>query len=292
MDPRIPEALVERIERLRLLDPVSERLQEVVRALVPGESQRKDLLSGTWLGHPLHPLLTDAVIGAWTSAAVLDVVGGEGAEQAADGLVAVGILAAGPTVATGASDWAELRGSTRRVGSVHAIANSAALVLHSLSLIARRRGERRRGVALSLAGFGVAGFSAFLGGDLSFARGVGVNQTVFEDAPKEWTPVAEESRLEEGSLVGVQANGAGVLLVRRAGQVHAMLDRCSHRGCALHRGTLNADDTVTCPCHGSTFRLDGSIVKGPATSPQPSLAARTTHDGVVEVMLPVERSGE
>jgi nitrite reductase/ring-hydroxylating ferredoxin subunit/uncharacterized membrane protein len=286
MEPRLPEALVKRVERIRALDPVSERLQKLVRAAVPGESQRKDLLSGTWLGHPLHPLLTDVVIGAWTSAAILDVAGGEGAEQAADGLVAVGILAAGPTVATGASDWAELRGPSRRVGSVHAIGNSTALALHALSLLARRRGDRRRGVALSLAGFGVAGFAAFLGGDLSFARGVGVNQTVFEEVPKDWTPVAEESGLEDGRLVGVQAGGAGVLLVRRAARVHALLDRCSHRGCALHRGVLNDDDTVTCPCHGSTFRLDGSVVKGPATSPQPALAVRTTADGAVEVMRP------
>lgn len=286
MEPRIPEALVRRTERIRVLDPLSERLQKAVRALVPNESQRKDLLSGTWLGHPVHPLLTDAVIGAWTSAAILDVVGGESAEQAADGLVAVGILAAGPTAVTGASDWADLRGGTRRIGSVHAIGNSTALVLHALSLAARRRGERRRGVALSLAGFGIAGFSAFLGGDLAFARGVGVNQTVFEDVPEDWTAVTEESRLEDGELVGARAGGAGVLLVRRAGHVHALVDRCSHRGCALHRGTLNDDDTVTCPCHGSTFRLDGSIVKGPATSPQPSLAVRTTPDGVVEVMRP------
>ena len=131
---------------------------------------------------------------------------------------------------------------------------------------------------------GIAGFSAFLGGDLSCARGVGVNQTVFEDVPEDWTAVTEESRLEDGELVGARAGGAGVLLVRRAGRVHALVDRCSHRGCTLHRGTLNDDDTVTCPCHGSTFRLDGSIVKGPATSPQPSLAVRTTPDGVVEVM--------
>jgi nitrite reductase/ring-hydroxylating ferredoxin subunit/uncharacterized membrane protein len=286
MESRLPTALVELIEGIRFIDPVSERLQKLVRSAVPAASGRKDLLSGTWLGHPLHPLLTDVVIGAWTSAAILDVAGGEGAEQAADGLVAVGILAAGPTVATGASDWAELRGPARRVGSVHAIGNSTALALHALSLLARRRGDRRRGVALSLAGFGVAGFAAFLGGDLSFARGVGVNQTAFEDVPKDWTAVAEEGALADGKLVGVQANGAGVLLVRRAGRVHALLDRCSHRGCALHRGVLNGDDTVTCPCHGSTFRLDGSIVKGPATSPQPSLAVRTTAEGAVEVMRP------
>ena len=283
MEPAFPEAVVKRIERLRALDPVADKLQAAVRGLVPQESQLKDVLSGTWLGHPVHPLLTDAVIGAWTSAVILDLVGGEDGERAADRLVAVGILAAGPTAVTGASDWAELRGGTRRIGSMHAIGNTTALVLHSLSWAARKRGARRRGVALSMLGYGLAGFSAFLGGDLSFRLGVGVNQTAFEDVPDQWTAVLDESRLEEGRLIGAQAGGVGVLLVRRVGRVHALADRCSHRGCALHRGRLNDDDTVTCPCHGSTFRLDGSIVKGPATAAQPSFKVRT-NERVVEVM--------
>lgn len=283
MEPALPEAAVKRIERLRALDPVADKLQAAVRGLVPPESQLKDLLSGTWLGHPVHPLLTDAVIGAWTSAAILDLVGGEDGERAADRLVAVGILAAGPTAVTGVSDWAELRGGTRRIGSVHAIGNTTALALHGMSWAARKRGARRRGIALSLLGYGLAGFSAFLGGDLSFRLGVGVNQTAFEDVPHEWTAVMDESQLEEGRLIGAQAGSVDVLLVRRAGRMHALADRCSHRGCALHRGKLNDDDTVTCPCHGSTFRLDGSIVKGPATAAQPSFEVRT-NAGVVEVM--------
>ena len=90
------------------------------------------------------------------------------------------------------------------------------------------------------------------------------------------------SLLEEGTLLGAQANGLGVLLVRREARVFALADRCSHRGCALHEGTLNDDGTVTCPCHGSTFRLDGTVVKGPATSPQPAFAARM-HEGKVEI---------
>ena len=110
-----------------------------------------------------------------------------------------------------------------------------------------------------------------------------MNQTAFEDVPDEWTAVTDESRLE-GSLIGAQAGGVGVLLVRSAGGVHALADRCSHRGCALHRGKPRRSATpVTCPCHGSTFRLDGSIVKGPATAAQPSFKVRT-NAGVVEVM--------
>jgi nitrite reductase/ring-hydroxylating ferredoxin subunit len=223
------------------------------------------------------------VIGAWTSGALLDLLGGDRAEDAADRLIAAGALAAVPTAAAGLADWAELMGGPRRVGIVHAMGNTSALILHTLSWVARRRGRRRRGVALSAIGYGVAACSAWLGGHLSFGRGVGVNQTAFDAAPADWTPVLDESELgEDGELNGARVNGVAVLLVRRHGHVYAVADRCSHRGCLLHEGELNRDDTVTCPCHGSTFRLDGSIVKGPATSPQPRLQART-NDGQVEV---------
>jgi nitrite reductase/ring-hydroxylating ferredoxin subunit/uncharacterized membrane protein len=282
MEPAVREQIAERIENFEALDPVSEPLQKAVRTVVPQDSQLKDALSGTWLGHPLHPPLTDAVIGAWTSALLLDLLGGDRAEEAADRLVAAGILAAVPTAAAGLSDWAELRGGSRRVGSVHAIGNTTALLLHTLSWAARKRGDRSRGLALSALGYGAATFSAWLGGHLSFARGVGVNQTAFEDAPSEWTPVLDASRLEEGKLTGAQADGLSVLLVRKGEQLYALADRCSHRGCSLHEGKLNADDTVTCPCHGSTFRLDGRIVKGPATAPQPRFDVRTS-EGKVEI---------
>ena len=285
MESVLRQAVAERIEQLGLVDPVAEQLQKAVRKLVPAGSELKDALSGTWLGHPLHPALTDVVVGAWTSALVLDVVGGEGAEGGADLLVGAGVLAAVPTAATGASDWAELRGGTRRVGSVHAVGNNTALVLHALSLAARRRGERGRGRALSALGFGVASFSAWLGGHLSFSQGVGVNQTAFDSGPSDWTAVAEERDVTDGTLTPGSANGVAIALARRDGQIHALADRCSHRGCSLHEGELNADGTITCPCHGSTFRLDGSIVKGPATSPQPSFEVRT-NAGSVEVRRP------
>lgn len=275
------EAIADRIEQLAPLDAIAEPVQSGVRALVPQGSELKDALSGTWLGHPLHPPLTDVVVGAWTSALVLDLVGGDAGNEAADRLVAVGAVAALPTAVAGLSDWAELRGGSRRVGTVHAVGNTAALILHLLSWASRRRGKRSRGVALSALGFAVASFSAWLGGHLSFARGVGVNQTAFDDAPDDWTAVLDESTLSEGKLVPVQAGGLAVVLVRVADHVHALDDRCSHRGCALHEGTLMGE-TIVCPCHGSTFGLDGSIVKGPATSPQPAFDVRV-HEGKIEL---------
>jgi len=281
MKPLAREAVAEQIEHLEALDSLAEPLQDAVRTLVPTESQLKDLLSGTWLGHPLHPPLTDIVVGAWTSALVLDLVGGERASEASDRLVACGVLAAVPTAAAGLSDWAELRGGTRRVGSVHALGNTAALLLHTLSWFARRRGDRARGHALSGLGYAVATFSAWLGGHLSFARGVGVNQTAFDQVAGEWTAVLDEGELEEGKPTAAHANGVAVVLVRRGAHIYALDDRCSHRGCSLHEGTLT-DDVLTCPCHGSTFGLDGSLLKGPATSPQPAFEARA-RDGTIEI---------
>ena len=284
MEPLGRETVAERIERLEALDPVAEQLQKCVRSVVPQASALKDVLSGRWLGPPFPPPLTDVVVGAWTSALLLDLAGGKRGEQAADRLVGAGILAAVPTAAAGLSDWAELRGGTRRVGIVHASGNVTALLLHTLSWRARRRGQRARGLALSALGYGAASFSAWLGGHLSFGKGVGVNQTAFEDAPADWTPVLAEAQLEERRLIGARADGVGVLLVRKDGLTYALADRCSHRGCALHEGQLR-DDTVTCPCHGSTFRLDGSVVKGPATAPQPTLDVRTM-EGKVEIKRP------
>jgi nitrite reductase/ring-hydroxylating ferredoxin subunit/uncharacterized membrane protein len=280
VEPVARESLAEAIEGLDLLDSVAEPLQQLAKGLVPEGSRLKDALSGTWLGHPLHPPLTDVVVGAWTSALLLDLVGDD-AEAAADTLVAAGIVAAVPTALSGLSDWADVRGGSRRVGTVHALGNTTALTLNVLSLVARRRGDRGRGRLLSAAAFGVASFSAWLGGHLSFGKGIGVNQTAFDSAPEDWTPVLDADELHDGALTAAAAGTTPVLLLRRGEHVHALDDRCSHRGCPLHEGTLDGD-TITCGCHGSTFRLDGSVVNGPATAPQPRFDARLS-DGKVEI---------
>jgi nitrite reductase/ring-hydroxylating ferredoxin subunit len=117
--------------------------------------------------------------------------------------------------------------------------------------------------------------SGHLGGHLSYARGVGVDQTVFEPAIDDWTDVAAEADVTEGALVGGQAGTTAVLVTRRDGVLHALADRCSHRGGPLHEGELE-DGCVTCPWHGSRFALaDGSVVRGPAAYPQPVYEVRT-----------------
>jgi nitrite reductase/ring-hydroxylating ferredoxin subunit/uncharacterized membrane protein len=281
MEPIIREALLQRLEGLAALDPIAQRLQGLVRKTIPQESQLKDAVSGTWLGHPVHPPLTDVVIGSWMSAAFLDWFGGDDSEDAAERLIGLGVVAAVPTAMAGLSDWAELSGGVRRVGSVHAIGNTTALGLQSMSWLARKRGRRGLGVGLSMMGAAVATASAWLGGHLSLGRGVGVNQTAFESLPPDWTPIIEEERLEEGRLQHASADGVSVAIVKTRDRIHAIADRCSHRGCPLHQGQFDGT-TITCPCHGSSFRLDGTIVKGPATSPQPSFDVRVTN-GRVEI---------
>jgi nitrite reductase/ring-hydroxylating ferredoxin subunit/uncharacterized membrane protein len=280
----VAHALVERLGETEALDAPAQRVAGVVReVLKPGAV--KDLLSGTFLGHPLHPLLTDVPIGTWTSAAILDLVGGRQSQRAADLLIGTGIAAALPTAASGSSDWADTvygNKSVRRIGLVHAASNVSALALYSASLVARRRGRRGRGVALALSGLGALAVGGHLGGHLSYAEAVGVDQTAFDTLPEEWTPTLAETMLGDGQAVKVDVGEVPVLLTRQAGQIFAIHDRCSHRGGPLHEGEI-ADGCVTCPWHASRFSLaDGSVRRGPAAMPQPAFETRVA-SGTIEI---------
>jgi len=275
--------VAQRIERLDGLDRYARPVRDFVYRAVPNNTTVKDFLSGTWLGHPLHPVLTDVVLGSWTSAAMLDVVGGRDTRKAARRLIGLGILAALPTAVAGLADWSDLRKGPQRVGMVHAAGNVATIGLMTLSWNARRRGKGLTGRFYAMVGMGVATGSAWLGGHLSFGRGVGVNQTAFDELPPGWESVMEFGALSEGKPVAAEVDGTTVMLYRHDGRIDAIGNRCSHRGCPLHKGTVNDDGSVTCPCHGSTFRLsDGAILRGPATAPQPSFETRV-QDGRVEI---------
>lgn len=273
----------ERIGRLQVLDPVGRRIGTFVRGAIPSGAV-KDALSGTGLGHALHPLLTDVPIGSWTSATVLDLIGGRDAAGAAETLIGVGLAAAAPTFASGWSDWSdtELQSpSVRRIGLVHAWSNGGAALLYAASLLARRRGERRRGIALGLAGAGALSAGGFLGGHLSYAKGVGVDATAFEDRPSDWVDVGAAD-LEDGEVRRAATGGADVVLYRHEDHLHALANRCTHRGGPLHEGKV-IDGCIECPWHGSRFSfLDGSIERGPATAPQPRYTVRE-REGRIEV---------
>ena len=165
--PPVLTGTVDRLEENERLDGPVHALSQVGEAVVrPGPV--RDVLRGRWLGHPLHPMLTDLPIGFWTNASLLDLVGGRSSRRVATTLLAAGNLAALPTAAAGLADWLEADRATRRVGVVHAGANAAGLALYSLSLAARLRGRHGRGVVLALAGMGAATVGGYLGGHMAF----------------------------------------------------------------------------------------------------------------------------
>ena len=278
---------VDALESVEAVDGAALKLARAVSDAVPAGVPR-DVLSGTWLGHALHPLLTDVVIGSFISATLLDVLGGDDTGRARERLIGVGLVTAAPTVASGLSDWAQTVYGDRRarpVGLVHASANLTASALYAASLVARRRGVPGHARLLSLAGGAALSVGGLLGGHLSFTRGVGVNQTAFDEGPRDWTTV-DTGELEDGKPAGGMAGDTPVLLLRHDGHLHALHDRCSHRGCELSAGEVEGE-SVICPCHGSRFSLrDGSIERGPATVRQPVFETRES-DGRIEVKLPV-----
>jgi nitrite reductase/ring-hydroxylating ferredoxin subunit len=204
--------------------------------------------------------------------------------EAADGALAVGVLGAVPAALTGLNDWSHLKDDAKRIGTVHALVNSAGLTLNVLSLAARRRGMRKIGRLLSTAAYGGALFSAHLGGHLSFGLGVRVNRTAFESPRDRFAPVCEESDLNGGKLVGVVLEGESVVISRseESGEVCAIAATCSHLGGPLDKGARDGD-SVVCPWHGSRFNLcTGEVQGGPAVYPQPRYEARV-RVGKVEI---------
>lgn len=173
--PPVALQLVEQLEQARSLDPLAGRLATLVTRVLP-DGKARDLLEGRWLGHALHPVLSDVPVGTWTSSVILDLLGGDGAESSADLLIGVGLAAALPTAISGWTDWSRTDESRQRVGLVHAATNISAVILFTLSLRARRRGRRDFGKLLSIAGASSTGAAAYLGGHLSFARGAGVGE--------------------------------------------------------------------------------------------------------------------
>jgi nitrite reductase/ring-hydroxylating ferredoxin subunit/uncharacterized membrane protein len=275
--------LVESIERQKQLDRLSGPIADVVHQVTaPGAV--KNLLSGGWLGHQLHPVLTDLPIGFWTSAVTLDLVGGEDAEAGADLLIDAGNLSALGAAMSGLSDWSDLYGEPQRTGLVHAAVNVVALSLFALSSVARRAGNRSAGRALALAGSGTVTAGAFLGGHLVYRWGSGVTHSGFETESNlsKWRKALPEADLVEGRPAKAEVHGEQVFLIKQGGQVSAIANRCVHMGGPLNEGEI-ADGAVVCPWHGSTYRItDGCVLRGPAALPQPVFDTRVT-DGIVEV---------
>jgi nitrite reductase/ring-hydroxylating ferredoxin subunit/uncharacterized membrane protein len=275
--------VAQRIGDVEALDQAAQPLARAAKKLIP-PGPAKDVLSGTPFGHPLHPALTDLPIGSFAAATVLDLVGGRRYQGAVEALLALGIVVAAPTAGAGLADWSDTYGSEQRVGLVHALANVTSLSLFAGSLAARRSGRRGLGRALSLLGMTTLATGGYLGGHLTYARGVGVNNAFFQHEPDDWTPVMAAGELQAGSPTKVDAGGATILLYRSPDRILAIGSRCSHAGGPLHEGKIDDGDLcVQCPWHGSVFGLeDGAVVHGPASVPQAAYDVQV-RDGNIEV---------
>ena len=173
-----------RLEQAEALDGPVGALEPKVTALF-GTGTRGSVLRGDWLGHAVHPLLTDVVIGTWTSATLLDLLGGPGSSAAAQRLLGTGLFAVGPTAWTGWAEWSAASIRDKRVGLVHAATNGLAISIYAASYVARRRGRHGAGARIALAGAAISGAGAYLGGHLAHARKVASRSRAFESTPLE-----------------------------------------------------------------------------------------------------------
>ncbi len=286
----MPEQVIDLIEKQEWLEPIADALQQAGGRAYdkagPVGRRLKNSLHGTWLGHPLHPALTDVPLGAWTTSTVLDLLdefgGRDQYARAADAAICVGLTGASVAALAGLTDWRETYGGARRLGLAHGLLNIAAVSLFTTSWILRKRKQRPAGRALSLAGYAVGCLSAWLGGHLVYSERIGVDHTSPEPLPPDWLAILDEAALPEGQPRRVDAHGAPVVLVKQNGRIYAIGEVCSHLGGPLAEGSLEGD-SIRCPWHGSRFSLaDGRVLDGPATHAEPCLETRV-RDGRIEV---------
>jgi len=267
----------------------SATLHQAVMSGGPAARRTADVLHGTWLGHPLHPALTDVTMGAWTLGAAFDAVGALSddpfARRVGDRLAVVGTASALPTALAGLADYSTVPTEAARPATLHGLLNVAGLGLYLLSLRERGRGRHRRGLVFSGMGMAVATASAWIGGHLVYRDRVGVDHAERTPGPESWTPVTQLADLPDGATRCVEVEGKRVLVHREGDRVSAIGAVCGHAGGPLEDGTFERHH-VQCPWHDSVFDLrDGSVVHGPATHAQPRYETRVEGDRV-EVRRP------
>lgn len=280
-----PAELAERLEHARGLDRVIQVLAEPFRRVERGA--RADALHGVWLGQPVHPALTDFPVGFWMSAAALDFV--PGSERASRVLIALGIAGTLPAAATGFADWSALHREQQRVGMAHAASSAGASALFTASLLARLTGRQTGGRLMTLGGLAVLAAGTYLGRYVTFPLGAGAShaEPVTHLAPLGWHELCRIHELPDGRLTRRQLGYLSLAVLRQGSDVLVVADQCAHLGGPLHQGTVTESGgapCITCPWHGSTFRLaDGTVVHGPATARQPPFDARIAEGGIVQV---------
>lgn len=267
-------------------------LNAVYRALGGPGKLLQDLLNGAWLGHSLHAVLVDVVVGGATAALLLDVLrtffGVEGLETATTWVLGLAWAAGIAAIFSGLTDFKDTQsGNQRNVAGMHGLINIAGNAGFGASLIQRLGGGHDAAFWVFLVSYALISVGSYIGGHVVFKYGYMVNYNAFSRGKraKEYTAIAPIEDVPEGAPTRVSFGATGILVVRRGDIVHALKDTCSHAGGPLSEGELT-DDSISCPWHGSVFRLrDGAVLHGPAGTRQITYAARV-RDGQVEVQGP------
>jgi nitrite reductase/ring-hydroxylating ferredoxin subunit len=273
-------------------DAVKSAVSKAYDGLGPAAVPVKNFLYGIWLGHPLHPVITDIVVGSYTITAILDVVEAAGAEKviapANDIALTTGIASGLAAAVAGTTDWHVLNGKPKRLGFLHMLFNVSATFLYIGSLIARKGGNRGLGRALGWTAYGTIFGGAYLGGHLVFVKNIGVDHAAEWEQTDEYRQVMADADLPSGELRKVMLHATPVVLIRQGFTVTAMSDTCAHEGCSLAEMGEVEDGAIRCKCHGSCYRLaDGSVLEGPSAHPQPVYDVRI-RSGQIEVRQPSE----
>jgi nitrite reductase/ring-hydroxylating ferredoxin subunit/uncharacterized membrane protein len=253
----------------------------------------QDLLNGSFLGHSLHGVLTDATVGSVTALLVLDAVGVifgvRDLETASVILLGFSALSAWGTILAGLTDYKDTAtGDERNVATLHGLINIVATLFYTVAFFVRWSGGVAAGRWLSLIGFLLLASGAFIGGHLVYKYGYMVNHNAFARGrrAREFTPVMAVADLPDATPTKAMLGPTGLVVVRRGDLVYALKASCSHAGGPLAEGELKGD-SIVCPLHGSTFRLsDGAVRHGPAATREVTYRARI-NDGQVEVQGPI-----
>ena len=283
------EQIDEIINQFQWLGPVEKSLDAVAEATLNQKNsfmqQVRNFLHGTWLGHPLHPVITDVPLGAWTTAAVFDLYefasGDKKFSRGADMAVGIGLIGATGAAIAGLNDWQFTNDKPKRVGAMHALFNLSATAFYLASWLERRRGNRASGIANGLTGFAFSLAGAWLGGHLVYQEKIGVNHAP-QQLPEKFVAIMPLDELPQGKLYRARAGDVDLVLLRRGERIYALAEKCAHLGGPLAEGKIEGL-SVRCPWHSSRFSLEnGRVLDGPASYDQPCLAVRV-RNGMIEV---------
>jgi nitrite reductase/ring-hydroxylating ferredoxin subunit/uncharacterized membrane protein len=262
-------------------------LNAVYRALGGPGKFIQDFLNGAWLGHSLHAVLVDVVVGGATAVVFLDILrvvfGVAGTEDAATWVLALTYAAGVGSILSGWTDFKDTAsGNERNVAGFHGIVNFVGFAGFGFSLFQRLQGNSDAAFWPMLIGYAIISLGAYIGGHIVFKYGYMVNHNAFSRGKraKEFTAILAAAELPEETPTKATYGATALVLVRRGDVVHALKDTCSHAGGPLSQGELDGD-TISCPWHGSVFRLsDGAVKHGPAGTRQVTYRARISGDQV------------